>query len=297
MYMRETSKINGKEMYRLFLEKAEQGDALAQYRLANMYEVGYGVKKDKNKAFEWYQKAAEQHNVDACYKMGEIYLHASAHDDVVKPDNKKAFDWYLQAAEHGHHEAQHVLGLWFLYELEKYGEEYVENAFKYFAEVAKQENKYSDDMIDQVNHFFGLALNEEYAHLYDQCLKFSKNRCIVAQYMLGQIYCQKGIKENNRKYLKKALEFFTFVLETALVDYYGGSRYRKNLHGAEFTKHVFYCGEYESIRSCLMGIEIMWNNNKLDEQDKAKVLGLLEMAANAGVPEIIEFLEKIAKKG
>lgn len=290
-------KINGKEMYRLFLERAEQGDALAQYRFANMYEVGYGVKKDKNKAFEWYQKAAEQHNVDACYEMGEIYLHASAHDDVVKPDHKKAFDWYLQAAEQGHNEAKYIVGLWNLLELEEYGKEYVNKAFKQFVEIAVRESKYNDEVINQAGRFFGTALSKEHFNLYEQCIKFAKKDCIVARYMMGQIYCQKGIKENNRIYLKKALECFTFVLEIALVDYYGGSRYRKNLHGAEFAKHVFYCGEYKSIGSCLMGIQIMWNINKLDEQDMVKVLELLEMAANAGIPEIIEFLEEIAKKG
>jgi len=290
-------KINGKEMFKLFMEKAEQGDALAQYRLANMYEVGYGVGKDKNKAFEWYQKAAEQHNVDAYYKMGEIYLHASAHDDVVKRDNKNAFNWYLQAAEQGHIEAQYIVGLWNLFELEEYGEEYVNKGFKQFTEIAVKERKYNDEVINQAGRFFGTALYKEHVNLYEQCTKFAKKDCIVARYMLGQIYCQKGIRENNRKYLKKALECFTFVLETALVDYYGGSRYRKNLHGADFAKHIFYCGEYTSIGSCLMGIQIMWNINKLDEQDKAKVLGLLEMAANAGVSEAIEFLEEIAKKG
>ena len=39
---------------------AEQGDPEAQYYLGLMYEMGFGLKQDYFKAFELYQKAAEQ---------------------------------------------------------------------------------------------------------------------------------------------------------------------------------------------------------------------------------------------
>ena len=43
-------------------EEAEQGNAEAQYFLASMYDKGDGVEQDKQKAFYWYTKAAEQDN-------------------------------------------------------------------------------------------------------------------------------------------------------------------------------------------------------------------------------------------
>lgn len=39
---------------------AHQGDANAQKNLGVMYDNGDGVKQDKQQAFEWFLKAAEQ---------------------------------------------------------------------------------------------------------------------------------------------------------------------------------------------------------------------------------------------
>ena len=43
-------------------EEAEQGNAEAQFFLAYMYGDGEGTEQDKQKAFYWYTKAAEQDN-------------------------------------------------------------------------------------------------------------------------------------------------------------------------------------------------------------------------------------------
>ena len=37
------------------------------------YEFGTGVEKDEQKAAEWYQKAAEQGDVQAQYNLGVCY--------------------------------------------------------------------------------------------------------------------------------------------------------------------------------------------------------------------------------
>ena len=49
----------GQDVISLF-EKAQDGDAQAQYELANCYLKGNGVKKDPAKAFTWYKQAAAQ---------------------------------------------------------------------------------------------------------------------------------------------------------------------------------------------------------------------------------------------
>lgn len=43
-----------------WLERAEEGDGVAQHKVADMYYYGDGVEMDCNKAFEWYMKAADQ---------------------------------------------------------------------------------------------------------------------------------------------------------------------------------------------------------------------------------------------
>ena len=48
---------------------AEQGDAEAQFMLAGRYKKGKGVKKDLDKAIEWYTKAAAQGDEEAKDKL------------------------------------------------------------------------------------------------------------------------------------------------------------------------------------------------------------------------------------
>ncbi len=49
-----------------FLKAAEQGDAKAQHILGGMYEKGYGVRQDINKARDWHGKACRNGLRDAC---------------------------------------------------------------------------------------------------------------------------------------------------------------------------------------------------------------------------------------
>lgn len=51
---------NDDKAYEWFQKAAEQGNAMAQCNLGLMYGSGHGVPQDDIKAFEWYQKAAEQ---------------------------------------------------------------------------------------------------------------------------------------------------------------------------------------------------------------------------------------------
>ena len=43
-----------------YTKAAEQGDQKAQYYLGEMYQDGKGVKKNGNKALEWWEKSARQ---------------------------------------------------------------------------------------------------------------------------------------------------------------------------------------------------------------------------------------------
>lgn len=57
--------------------KAEQGNAEAQYNLAVCYDSEYGVEKNVEEAVKWYRKSAEQgyaraqHNLGICYYNGD----------------------------------------------------------------------------------------------------------------------------------------------------------------------------------------------------------------------------------
>lgn len=73
------SSHSGKETVAIkwYLDLAEQGDADAQYNLAFMYETGFSVPKDNEKAARWYEAAAEKKHVLAEMRLGLMYLAGS----------------------------------------------------------------------------------------------------------------------------------------------------------------------------------------------------------------------------
>jgi clan AA aspartic protease (TIGR02281 family) len=59
---------------RLWRPLAEEGDAIAQFRLGEMYLWGQGVRQSYAEALIWYLRAAEQGNADAQRAAGSIYI-------------------------------------------------------------------------------------------------------------------------------------------------------------------------------------------------------------------------------
>ena len=89
-----------------YQKSAEQGDIEAQIQLAKMYERGHKVAKNKHEAFKWYTKAAKQGNVDAQFKLGCMYRNGNG----VEVNKQNAIYWYGLAASKGHVKAQYYLG-------------------------------------------------------------------------------------------------------------------------------------------------------------------------------------------
>lgn len=93
---------------------ANNGNALAQYRLGMMYYNGQGVPEDEKQAIYWWKKAAAQGYVEAMFQLGSAYLFGSQAAKFVPDPDREAATWYFQAASAGHAEAQYHLGLLFL---------------------------------------------------------------------------------------------------------------------------------------------------------------------------------------
>lgn len=87
-------------------ERAEQGNADAQYSLGSMYLLGLNVPRDYTEAMKWYHKAAEQGNADAQFDLGGMYYKGKG-----APHNfSEAMKWYRKAAEQGYAKGQFNLG-------------------------------------------------------------------------------------------------------------------------------------------------------------------------------------------
>ena len=90
---------------------ADQGNALAQLRLALLYSAGRGVPKSETDAARLYQLSADQGNAWAQYDLGLTYQLGRG----VPQSNTEAARLYKLSADQGNANAETQLGL--LYEL------------------------------------------------------------------------------------------------------------------------------------------------------------------------------------
>ena len=91
---------------KIYRSLADQGNALAQYSIGVMYDIGGGVKKDYQEALKWYRLAAAQGHASAQYSIGVIYSDGLG----VTQDYLEALKWYRLAAVQGSANAQYILG-------------------------------------------------------------------------------------------------------------------------------------------------------------------------------------------
>ena len=86
---------------------AEEGNAISQYLLGDMYDFGKeGVEQDSVEAFKWYKKSAEQGYPPAQFMTGVMYSNGWG----VIQDKSEAVKWWRKAAEQGVAQAQFNLG-------------------------------------------------------------------------------------------------------------------------------------------------------------------------------------------
>ena len=88
-------------------EELSNTDPVAQYYLANMYAGGQGTEPDKEKAFQWFEKSAEQGHAKAQFKTGLAYNEGFG----TKKDPSKAITWFEKAADQKIAEAQFYLAV------------------------------------------------------------------------------------------------------------------------------------------------------------------------------------------
>ena len=70
---------------------SEDGDAEAQFQLAQVLQHGIGVAMDEDAALLWYHKAAEKRYERAQYALGEIYKEGR----ITPQDLVSSYAWFL----------------------------------------------------------------------------------------------------------------------------------------------------------------------------------------------------------
>ena len=79
------------------VQRAESGDAQAQFELGRAYEDGKGVAQDDEQAVQWFRKSADQGNPQAQNALGVMYALGRG----VQRDKEEAVRWYKKAAKQG----------------------------------------------------------------------------------------------------------------------------------------------------------------------------------------------------
>ena len=94
-------RVDFKTAYKLFLPLAEQGNAIAQLNLGDMYLEGLGVPQDNKEAVKWTRLSAEQGDAEAQYNLGQMYYKGQG----VQQDYVSAHMWFNLSGSNGYKDA------------------------------------------------------------------------------------------------------------------------------------------------------------------------------------------------
>ncbi|MDG4594290.1 MAG: SEL1-like repeat protein [Candidatus Contendobacter sp.] len=205
-------------------QKAEQGDAAAQFNLGLMYANGKGVKQDYAQARQWFQKAAEQGDAAAQFILGVMYYEGK----WVKQDYGQARQWFQKAVDQGlagvqqvfidhgmdRNEAliafasmQYLLGV-------MYGNGYgvkqdYAQARQWYQKAAEQGNAEAQFNLG-VMYANGYGVKQDYAQARQWFQKAADQGLANAQFNLGVMYDEgQGVKQDYsqaRQWYQKAAE-------------------------------------------------------------------------------------------
>ncbi|MFT2011520.1 ankyrin repeat domain-containing protein [Pontibacter sp. 13R65] len=126
-------------------EKAVAGDAFCNRILGSMFYNGFGEREDKAKAFQYFSKAAAQHDVVSYGYLGSLYMEG----DGVARDRDKAFSWFKKGAEAGDREACYSLGLF--YEEGQRGKSDLKEAIKWYMRAMNKGSMMAYEQLKQLD--------------------------------------------------------------------------------------------------------------------------------------------------
>lgn len=87
-------RANYASAFKVWLPKAQEGDAEAQNIVGQVFEKGLGQPVDYKSALQWYTKSAEQGNSQAQLNLGHMYEKGLG----TSPDQQAADKWYRKAS-------------------------------------------------------------------------------------------------------------------------------------------------------------------------------------------------------
>jgi len=228
-------KIEGNEnSLQVLTQKAENGDLQAQLKLGYAYLYGSDkLPSDYEKAFHFYQLAANQNDITGLNNLGTLYYNGLG----ISRNISKAIELFTKSAKLGNNEA--ATNLAFIYISGNDTEKNIPLGIKYFQQAAT-DNILAKYMIGYA-HYQGVHLPLDYIKAAPMIKSAADAGFDEAQILLANIYIKgQGYPQNYAnavKYLSYAVSQGNIQAMLQLADIYSGAiKYPTNIISA----HVLY---------------------------------------------------------
>ena len=103
---------NQQKAFDLYKEAADENDPMAQYNMGICHLNGFVVKKDTIKGLRFLEKSAMQGTPHAQVMLGYLYYHGG---NTIKRDVSKGIEWLTLASDQGMPTAQYKLSIIYYY--------------------------------------------------------------------------------------------------------------------------------------------------------------------------------------
>ena len=247
------------------------------YALGEQYYHGNGVAQDYDRAFKYFEQAANAGSAEAMTYIGVMYALGRG----VKQDYSKAMKWYTRAADAGSASAMNYIGL--NYEDGKGVKQDYDKAMEWFVRAADAGNTYAMNNIAML-YYKGNGVKRDYSKAIEWYTRAAKLGNAVAMYMIGFMYERgEGVKQD----YSKAMEWYTRAAELgdATSMYMIGSLYSLGWGiNQDYTKALeWYTRAADAGEALAMhAIGAMYEYGHGVEQDQSKAQEWYDKARTAG---------------
>lgn len=269
-----------KQAFQDYQIAAKQGDVDAQFGLGSCYYNGRGTMQDYEQAMYWFRNAAVNGHIDAQYNMGLCYYNSRG----VIQDRKKAVYWFEKAAEKNSPEAQYNLGHCFFNGIGV--EKNYEQAVYWFQKAAEQGEPNAQNNLGGC-YKNGLGIPQDLKKATYWFEKAAEQDNADAQNNLA--YCYSNGKGVSQDY-KKAFYWFEKAANQGIVDaqlYLGHSYYSGNYVAVDYEKALYWCSQAAEQGNpiALFYAGLCYYHGKGVNQDFEKGYNYFEQAAVLGNSE------------
>lgn len=224
------TKLNDKEKGFIWIEKAALNNHVdAMIDVGVFYMFGYYVEKDKNKAVEWYKKAAEHKSPVGFHNLGFTYwldnMQNEAHDFFLKgaeagyadsaymlgvmcylendsvENKKKALEYFILSYNLGKHYSCRIIGDFYLKNALSNGNNCIDAVDWYLKGMEHNVESCIEALGDC--YYFGFGVDEDFPLAYDFYKTATDKGVARTAYMLGLMCASgEGVKKSYSEALK-----------------------------------------------------------------------------------------------